>query len=193
MKPLIILKRLLVCSALASLPLVGLAADALHHQTQTPGWLGVYLSPTDGGAKVEAVVRDGPADKGGLRVGDVVTQVDKKAVRSPADLSEAVRKTAAGETLTLTFIRDTSEETAKVKVGAWPSWYGPSAPRTWDYSWSWPEGMRAWRQYLPPARPSDHSGAMERLQKDIEKLRKQMDELRKRVDQHMSGKPSSSI
>ena len=188
-----VFKTLFVCSTLASLPLIAGAADKPAKHAPGPGWAGVYLSGTDDGAKVEAVVRDSPADKAGLRAGDVVKQVNKKAVHSPADLSEAVRCTPAGETLTLTIARDGSEQTVSLKVEARPSWYGRSGYSFWGESGNWPHGLRDWREYVPPAIARDSSEAIKRLEKEIEKLRQQMQELRKKLDERLSGKKGSNI
>jgi hypothetical protein len=185
-------KTLFVCSTLASLPLMAGAADKPAKHARGTGWVGIYLSATDDGAKVEAVVRDSPADKAGLRAGDVVKQVNKKAVHSPADLSEAVRRTAAGETLALTIARDDSEQTVSLKVEARPSWYGGSAP-FWAPPYHWPEGMKDWREYVPPAVGRESSEALKRLEKEIDKLRQQMEELRKKLDERFSGKKGSNI
>jgi len=194
MKWLPVFRTLFVCSALASLPLVAGADDKPAKHARGPGWVGIYLSATGDGAKVEAVVRDSPADKAGLRAGDVVKQVDKKAVRSPADLSVAVRHASPGETLALTITRDGSEQTLSLKVEAWPEWYGWSGGAFW---WGeprhWPEGLKDWREYVPPAIARDSSEAIKRLEKEIEKLRQQMQELRKKLDERFSGKKGSNI
>ncbi|MCC6528181.1 MAG: CPBP family intramembrane metalloprotease, partial [Polyangiaceae bacterium] len=57
--------------------------------------IGVVLDPDDpgGGARVVAVVPDSPAERAGLREGDVVTRVDRQPVERNADV---VRGLAAG-------------------------------------------------------------------------------------------------
>lgn len=81
------------------------------------GQMGVYLQPiTDDiaqafdlkstkGALVADVVRDSPAEKAGLKRGDIITKVDGKEVEDSAKLSIAVRQHMAGDKVELEVLR----------------------------------------------------------------------------------------
>lgn len=62
-------------------------------------WLGVGLDDTEGdlrGAKVRSVEEGSPAEKAGLKEGDVVVRFDGEAVRSASHLARLVGETPAG-------------------------------------------------------------------------------------------------
>ncbi len=78
-------------------------------------WIGIYmqeLTPelaekfgVKKGVLVADVVPDSPADKAGIKPGDVIQEVNGQTVETPFDLKEAVLKTQIGEKITLTLIR----------------------------------------------------------------------------------------
>jgi putative serine protease PepD len=79
-------------------------------------------SGTDGapglGALIQAVQSGGPADKAGLRQGDVVTKVDDRRVTDADSLIVAVRSHDPGDAVTLTLTRNGSQKTIKVTLGS---------------------------------------------------------------------------
>ncbi|MCW8088490.1 Do family serine endopeptidase, partial [Sabulicella glaciei] len=95
------------------------------------GWLGVSLQPLDrelaqalgveeGGALLAAVEPGSPADRAGLKAGDVVTRAGDRPVRSPRDLSGAVAAARPGANLALTINRDGQRREQQVSLGAPP-------------------------------------------------------------------------
>ncbi|MFQ6043086.1 MAG: trypsin-like peptidase domain-containing protein [Candidatus Poribacteria bacterium] len=96
------------------------------------GWLGIgvqELSPRIA-AKFEAaprqgvlignVVPDSPADEAGLKVGDIIEEVDEHGVKSVLDLQNAVAKAPVGEHLRVVINRDGEELEINVIVGERP-------------------------------------------------------------------------
>lgn len=76
---------------------------------KTEGYLGVSLEQrTDGGqgALITSVEDDSPAADAGIRVGDVVTEVDGAAITGTGGLIAAIRATAPGTALDITITRD---------------------------------------------------------------------------------------
>lgn len=73
------------------------------------GHLG-YLAPTnveDGeGCQVRTVGPGTPAERAGVRVGDLIVMADSKPITSTLDLESALRATSPGETIPLELIRD---------------------------------------------------------------------------------------
>ncbi len=82
------------------------------------GFLGVGIQPLDGdlveamglsdskGALVNHVIPDSPADKAGLKVGDVIVKVVDEEVQSASDLRLRIAAKAPGSTVELTVYRD---------------------------------------------------------------------------------------
>ncbi|MGI9295714.1 MAG: DegQ family serine endoprotease [Pseudomonadales bacterium] len=94
------------------------------------GWLGVGIQdvnknladsfgldkPT--GALVSQIVEDGPAEKAGIREGDVILTFNGKKVGDSADLPHIVGRTVPDRSVPVVVFRDGREKTVKVKVGS---------------------------------------------------------------------------
>ncbi|ROO83087.1 putative serine protease PepD [Actinocorallia herbida] len=65
----------------------------------------------------QGIVKDGPADKAGLKPGDLVLKVDDRAVTSTDALVAIISSHAPGDTVTLTYRRDGQQGTVKVTLG----------------------------------------------------------------------------
>jgi putative serine protease PepD len=68
------------------------------------------------GALVQAVITGAPAEKAGIRPGDLITAVDKTAVHSVDELIIAIREHKVGQTVTLTYYRGGQKQTARVTL-----------------------------------------------------------------------------
>lgn len=74
--------------------------------------LGDYFGVVDGnGVLINEVSKDGPAERAGLRAGDIITKVDDKPVKRTFDL---MRYMGDEGDVTITFVRDRSEQTVTV-------------------------------------------------------------------------------
>lgn len=67
-----------------------------------------FGAPEDRGVLVDAVRADSPAAKAGLRVGDVIVQVDGDATESASDILEAMADRDKGETVSIAVMREHS-------------------------------------------------------------------------------------
>jgi len=72
------------------------------------------------GAVVELVQEGSGADRGGVRVGDVIIEVDGKELVSMPELVAMVRRRSPGETITLTVLRDDETLSLPVELGERP-------------------------------------------------------------------------
>ena len=72
------------------------------------------------GVFVYAVNEGSAADKAGLKMGDVITKVNDQAVASLEEFNMEKKKFSAGDTATLTYIRDGEEKTTEVTWDAMP-------------------------------------------------------------------------
>jgi serine protease Do len=68
------------------------------------------------GALVSDVVKDGPAEKGGVRRGDVVVSFNGKEIKDSRALPPAVASTAAGKEVPVRVMRDGKEVSLQVKI-----------------------------------------------------------------------------
>ena len=96
------------------------------------GWLGVSmqdmtqdLAESFGldsamGSLIAAVLKDGPADKAGIKAGDILIAVEDKPVKSTSELLNMVAALPPGDTVKVTVIRGRQEKSIQVKVGVRP-------------------------------------------------------------------------
>lgn len=76
------------------------------------------------GAQVQEVTADGPADKAGIKKGDLIIAVNGQDVSSSSSLVGTVRTLKAGDTATLTIVRDGKQQDIDVTLGVSPSLNG---------------------------------------------------------------------
>jgi serine protease Do len=94
----------------------------------TRGWLGVYIQPLTPdaaenlgisgrrGALVSDVTSGGPAEKAGIRSGDVIVGFNGKEIRDEHELPQAVASTKPGKTVDVRLLRDGKETTVAVTI-----------------------------------------------------------------------------
>ena len=128
-------RRWIVASA-GSLVLValaatsGLTAETTHRSSGTErAWLGVYtqaltpellegMSYQGKGVLVNRVVPDGPADRAGVKKGDIITGFNARTVESPGTLSDLVGQGRAGQSASLRIVREGRTQTLNVMLAA---------------------------------------------------------------------------
>ena len=98
----------------------------------TRSWLGVMIKPVDEklarqvgldahrGALVAEVVTGGPADRGGIQPGDIITHFDGKSVRNSKDLPWLASTAGIGRQVKLVVWRNGREARLDVKLGELP-------------------------------------------------------------------------
>jgi serine protease Do len=109
---------------------VHVAKALIEHGKVTRGWLGVSIAdPTpdqvksmhlkdNKGALVADVVKDSPADEGGLKKDDLVIMYRNKNIDDAAALQSSVGDTPIGETVSLTILRDGKKVDLTVTIGS---------------------------------------------------------------------------
>ena len=95
----------------------------------TRGWLGVTIQNIDKnlaesfgldrpqGALISQLAPGGPAQKSGLKAGDVIIEFDGKSVQDSAHLPHIVGLMEPGTSVPVLIIRDRKEKTVEVEVG----------------------------------------------------------------------------
>jgi hypothetical protein len=146
-----------------------LVAVAAVPALASPGWLGVTTQATDedlrqgldltrDGLLVNRVFDGSPAERAGLRKGDVILRFDGRTVSQPEDLRDLVRDAGSGRSVAVQVWRDGSSRTLNVRLGELPdeerdSFDTPVPPTP-------PSAPRAPRAPEPP-RATDRSRAPE--------------------------------
>ncbi len=70
-------------------------------------WLGLYVAETRPGAAVAGLAEEGPADRAGIQIGDVILEVEGEAIAGLADFFRKVwAQGTAGVEVPLTLVRD---------------------------------------------------------------------------------------
>lgn len=92
-------------------PLLGIGAEDLTPQ------LGAFFgAPDNAGVLVREVNSGTPAEKAGLKAGDIITQVDGKPVRSLDELRAQLREKSGQKTVNLGILRKGSQLTLRVEI-----------------------------------------------------------------------------
>jgi S1-C subfamily serine protease len=119
-------------------------ADLIAGKAITRPWLGVSVANLDAtlaqkvgvsvnqGAYVISVVSGGPADKAGLKGGnldttgvpasggDVITAVDGKAINSTVDLTAYISSKKVGDSVMVSILRNNAKTDIPITLGTWP-------------------------------------------------------------------------
>jgi len=95
-----------------------LAADQ-----KLPVEAGAWIQPTDSstGAASPAVIAGSPADKAGLKEGDIITAVDGTKVDASRPLDDILTQYTPGKTVTLDVLRDGQTLTLQLSLGTRPA------------------------------------------------------------------------
>ncbi|MFB9176748.1 trypsin-like peptidase domain-containing protein [Dactylosporangium sucinum] len=83
-------------------------------------YLGVQLTDGAGGALIGGVVAGGPADKAGLKNGDLVVKIGTTTIDDATDLINAVQAAKVGDQLKVVVQRDSAQQTLTVTLGESP-------------------------------------------------------------------------
>ena len=96
------------------------------------GWLGVSMQDMTqelaesfgleepNGALIASVLKDGPADKAGIKAGDILIGIAGKQLKNSSEMLNVVAALPPGETVTVMVIRNKREKSIPVKVGVRP-------------------------------------------------------------------------
>lgn len=95
-------------------PLNDEAAEYLDLDTKQ----GAYISSQEGKSPI---IKDGPADKAGLRQGDIIVKVDDTEVNQENSLASIINRYSVGDTVKLTVIREGQEIQLEATLSAAPT------------------------------------------------------------------------
>jgi putative serine protease PepD len=93
----------LIKNGKATYPVIGVAIDMNY------AGAGALIAKS-----ASAILPGGPAAKAGLRAGDLITAIDGKKISAPEELIVEIRTHSVGDEVTITYIRGTKTNTAKL-------------------------------------------------------------------------------
>jgi serine protease DegQ len=98
----------------------------------TRGWIGVevqdltpelaesFKRPNTNGALIAGVLKGGPADRAGVKPGDILVAVDGKTVIDSSTMLNLIAALSPGKAATITVMRNQTEKSIKINVGKRP-------------------------------------------------------------------------
>jgi serine protease Do len=108
----------------------------------------------EAGVEVTRIAPDSPAEKAGIKTGDVLTQYNGQRVEGMDQFSRMVRETPAGREVRIGILRNGSAQTISAKIAARPVITGqlvpaPTALQTFDYRFpDMPQSRMTWRSTI---------------------------------------------
>lgn len=75
---------------------------------------GALIYPNENGV---SIIKDSPADKAGLRSGDLILQVENQELKGDVNLAQALAAYSAGDTVTLLYVRGQEKAELDIKLG----------------------------------------------------------------------------
>lgn len=94
-----------------------LGNDFMREIHSNKAFLGVMTKEGEGGAEITDITDESPADKAGLKEGDVITKVNDEKIADADDLYKAIGQYKPGDKVKVTYKRDGKESTQTVELG----------------------------------------------------------------------------
>lgn len=85
--------------------------------TTNAAYLGVFTQKDAKGARIMEVKKESPAEKAGLKKGDVITKIDNNEIDNHNELSKVIAKYKPEDKVKLVYLRDGKENTITVTLG----------------------------------------------------------------------------
>jgi putative serine protease PepD len=105
--------RQLIATGKATHPYLGVST-----QTVDEGVAAQYGLAVKSGALVRFVSPNSPADKGGVKAGDIITKIGDVTVTSVADVFAGIRAAKIGQTVAIEVVRNSQSVTVQVTMGS---------------------------------------------------------------------------
>ena len=99
----------LISSGRAKHPMIGVTLSTNIKQKSS------FLSQTEDGAIIKYLMPNGPAEKGGLKVNDLIISINNEKISTPADVVKKINKNNLQSTLRIKILRDNIETIKNIK------------------------------------------------------------------------------
>ena len=154
-------------------------------QELTPEIAPFFGAPSDKGVLVWKVMEDSPAEKAGIKAGDVIVEIEGKKVADTEDLHDALSDSDSGDKVAVTLLRRGQSQSLTATLDDGDLRFGNA--RVLRDRIRTPHGP-GWYPGDAPARRSGQDGPgpdgppMERLERQMNRLQEQMDRLKEKLD-----------
>ena len=102
------------------LPSQSADSESTLQENDQGAWLGAQIVQTPDGPAVAGVYADSPADKAGLKRGDVIKSIDGTSVSNVRAVRDALADKNPGDTVTVSITRDGNAQDVTVTLEARP-------------------------------------------------------------------------
>lgn len=100
-----------------------ISKQLVNNRKVTRGWLGIRMRKVQEGIRVGGVVQSSPAQRGGLRRGDIITRYKGIKVNDLRQLQFQIAESLVGEKAKITILRGSQKKTLEVVIGEIPPRY----------------------------------------------------------------------
>ncbi|UCB53157.1 MAG: PDZ domain-containing protein [Candidatus Zixiibacteriota bacterium] len=144
--------------------------------------LGDYFGVEDAeGVLITEVEEDMPAEKAGLKAGDVIVEADGDQVDDTQELSEIISEKEEGDKVEIKVIRDRTPRSFNVEVEEGESWSLGGTKGLKELRVLAPEKVGAPKMMWKEKFSSEIEEEMEELREELEELKEELQELRKKL------------
>jgi S1-C subfamily serine protease len=145
---------------------IGVYLDEINRE------LSEYFGVKEGrGLLVARITKDSPAEKAGLKVGDVIVKADGIRTELARDLSGVIQDKEKGERIKIEFLRNKKARSVEVEIEEERSGFSYSVKNWEDYVDSWDTYSKSLeKQYKKWQDSGDYKKLMKRLNKKLEKI-----------------------
>ncbi len=144
-------------------------------QALNPELAGFFGVEDGSGLLIAKVTKDGPAEKAGLKVGDVIVQANEKPMPSPDKLQRLIQSLETGDKIKLEVIRNKKRKKIEVEVGEDERRGRRFVPEAWDQA-------KAWKEYDSQLKSRYKNWVDEYKQRNYENQKKYQDAVKKYSD-----------
>lgn len=169
-------------------------AGRMQTAQQSGPWLGVYLDDNEDGPVITHTYPQSPAERAGLRPGDVVVQIDGEDVTDSEEVMKRIEDFRPREQLRLTILRNDREREMTATLGdrsqiafreqgqGQGTVRQPGQGATWTEQPRFTDTGRDVRGYSRGSYGSGSEDAVQRLERMVQELREEVRELRQQMD-----------
>lgn len=135
-----------LCVAVPLKKVTAIADDLIKYGKVRKGWLGVTITTAGENVVVERVVKGSPAEKGGIRTGDIILTIDDKPMKTDLDVVNVVRYLRPEQKARIKILRDNNERMIVTTIAE-------AKAKDFGYSYSISPGYSRYSIFTEPGHP----------------------------------------